>query len=338
MSLPVVAVVAFDRISPFHLSVPCVVFGEAHFATPEFEVRVCAAETTHLATTAGFGLAVDFGFEAIDAADIVVVPSWRDAHERPPETLLDRLVAAHGRGAQVVGLCLGAFVLAHAGLLDGRRATTHWAFVTEFAHQFPHLTLEPDVLYVDEGDVLTSAGTAAGLDCCLHLVRQRCGVEVANRVARRLVVAPHRAGGQSQFIEQPLPQIDECRLGFLLDTVRADLTTPHTLDSLAAQAGQSRRTFSRHFRRHTGTTVTQWLLSERLALAQQLLQSTSAPVDAVAAQAGFGSPESLRLHFRRQVGLSPSAWRHAFGGRPGDARSAQIIRPVLEDGSHYLLQ
>lgn len=313
-----VAVLAYQRISPFHLSVPCVVFGERHLGAPAFELRVCAWEDGPLATTAGFSLNVEQGLEALATARVVIVPSWRDPAERPPQAVLDALVAAHRRGAQVVGLCLGAYVLAEAGLLDGRRATTHWEFAADFARRYPAVTLDPGVLYVDEGNLLTSAGTAAGIDACLHLLRQRCGATTANRVARRLVTPPHRQGGQAQYIPQPLPaSAGDSRLAALLDRVRASLEQPHDLNSLAAQALMSRRTFTRHFRQLTGATVGQWLLGERLGLAQRLLESTDHGIERIAQLAGFGSPEALRLHFRRSLGVSPSQWRQSFGARDG---------------------
>lgn len=312
---PSVVVVAFDRISPFHLSVPCVVFGESHPGVPRFRFQVCGAEPGPLRTTAGFTIQPAQGLSALRHADTVIVPSWRDPAEPPPAPLLKALRAAHRRGARVVGLCLGAYVLAEAGLLDGRRATTHWAFVADFARRYPRVRVDGDVLYLEDDRIITSAGTAAGLDCCLHLLRQDHGAEVANRVARRLVVPPHRQGGQAQFVEQPLPaKSRDSRLASLLDEVRARLDLPHTLDSLARQALMSRRTFTRHFRQITGGTVGEWLAAERLALTQRLLETTDQPVDGIAALAGFGSPESLRHHFRAAFGVSPSAWRRTFSG------------------------
>jgi transcriptional regulator GlxA family with amidase domain len=313
MESPIVAVLAFDQISPFHLSVPCVVFGDAHPGVPRFDLRVCAAEAGPLATTAGFRVQVDHGLEALAQADTVIVPSWRDPLERPPQAALDALVAAHAAGAQMVGLCLGAFVLAEAGLLDGRRATTHWAAAPAFARRFPNVVLDADVLYVEDGRVLTSAGTAAGIDCCLYLLRKRYGGDVANRVARRLVTPPHRQGGQAQFIEQPLPlHPRDSRLAGLLDWVRAHIEAPHTLDSLAERALMSRRTFTRHFRQITGNTVGDWLLGERLALCQRLLETTDQSIERIAALAGFGSPVSMRQHFGKAFGVSPTAWRQTF--------------------------
>lgn len=310
-----VAVVAFDQISPFHLSVPCVVFGDCHPGLPAFDLRVCAAEEGLLRTTAGFRVAVDHGLEALASAQTVIVPSWRNPDERPPQPLLDALVAAHGRGAQMVGLCLGAFVLAAAGLLDGRSATTHWAWAPVFAARYPEVRLDADVLYVEDGNILTSAGTTAGLDCCLHLLRRQYGSEIANAVARRLVMPPHRQGGQAQYVEQPLPATArDSRLAGLLDWVRANLQEAHSLDSLAERSLMSRRTFTRHFRQLTGVTVGDWLLAERLALSQRLLETTDRPVEQVAALAGFGSPASLRHHFGQAFGVSPRAWRRTFQG------------------------
>ncbi|MGF6876704.1 helix-turn-helix domain-containing protein [Paraburkholderia sp. MM5477-R1] len=313
----VVAVVAFDRISPFHLSVPCVVFGEDRRGggVPDFDFRVCAAETGALATTAGFSIAVTHGLEALADAQTIIVPSWRDPAETPPAALLDALRAAHARGALLVGLCLGAFVLAAAGILDGRPASTHWAWADDFARRYPRVRLDADVLYVDDGNVLTSAGTAAGLDCCLHVLRKICGARVANHVARRLVVSPHRQGGQAQYVRQPMPPNPRGdRLSGLLDWVSGNLATPHTLDTLAARALMSRRTFTRRFRLATGTTVGAWLLAQRLARAQQLLESTDGSVEAIAASAGFGSAASLRQHFADAFRTSPSAWRREFRG------------------------
>jgi len=308
-----VAVVAFDGISVFHLSVPCVVFQSPTHGAPAFEVVVCAADRGAIRTTSGFRLAGLASLDALDVADAIVVPSWRDVEERPPERLLRALRDAHARGAQVVGLCLGAHVLAEAGLLDGRRATTHWEYAERLAHRFPAVEVDPNVLYVEEDRVMTSAGTAAGLDACLHLLRQRIGADAANRVARRLVVPPHRQGGQAQFIEQPLPRTSGgTRLATLVDAVRSRIAEPHTLDSLATEARMSRRTFTRRFKALTGTTVVAWLLAERLARSQQLLETTDQPVERIAELAGFGSVVSLRQHFRAAFGVSPTQWRRTF--------------------------
>ena len=323
---------AFDRISPFHLAVPCVVFGDRHPGAPEFELRVCAAEPGPLRTTAGFSVTAEHGLEGLRGADIVIVPSWRDPDERAPRALLAALNAAHARGARLVGLCLGAYVLAEAGLLDGLGATTHWSFAEDFARRYPAVRVDARVLYVDEGSLVTSAGTAAGIDCCLHLLRQDYGAEAANRVARRLVVAPHRQGDQAQFIEQPVPgTAGDTRLAHLLDRMRASLAAPHTVDTMAAQALMSRRTFTRRFRQATGATPMRWLMAERLARVQALLETTVVPIEHIAEQAGFASATVLRERFRAAFGLSPSAWRDGFtrlapAGDPASARRSPSRR------------
>jgi transcriptional regulator GlxA family with amidase domain len=314
--------VAFAGISPFHLSVPCVVLGEAHPGLPDFELRVCAWEPSPLATSAGFALQIGHDLSALDDAHTIIVPSWRDVNEPAPAVLINALVAAYVRGACLVGLCLGAYVLAQAGLLDGRRAGTHWEAATDFARRFPKVQLDADALYVVDGNLVTSAGTAAGLDCCLHLLRRQYGVKIANSVARRLVVPPHRLGGQAQFIEHPLPaNAADARLSDMFAWVRANLALPHTLAGLAGRALMSRRSFTRRFARLTGMSVGQWLLAERLTRSQSLLEGSDYSVEHVAQLAGFGSPESLRLHFRRAFGVSPAAWRTTFRGAGGHASS-----------------
>ncbi|HYG41671.1 MAG TPA: DJ-1/PfpI family protein, partial [Bordetella sp.] len=237
----VVAVVAFDQISAFHLTVPCAVFETRDMpGMPVFDLRVCAAEAGALRTSAGFTVHAEHALHALAEADIVVVPSWRDTGEPAPPTLLQALRQAHARGALIVGLCLGAFVLAEAGLLDGRAATTHWMWADDFSARYPQVQLDRDVLYVDAGDVVTSAGTAAGIDCCLHVLRRRWGAEVANSVARRLVVPPHRQGGQAQYVEQPVPaSVGADRLSGVLAWVSAHLDRAHDLDTLAARAAMS---------------------------------------------------------------------------------------------------
>lgn len=298
------------------------VFGDGLGADSPFEVVVCTAEPAPLRTTAGFSLSDLAPLSALRNADAIVVPSWRNVAERPPAALLKALVNAENRGAQIVGLCYGAHVLAEAGLLDGRRATTHWEYAREMAARFPAVAIDPNVLYVEDRNVLTSAGTAAGIDACLHLMRQRLGAEAANQLARRLVVPPHREGGQAQFIEQPLPNTASgTRLAQLIDAVRKRLDQPHSLDSLAAEVSMSRRSFTRHFRALTGTTVQSWLLAERLALSQRLLEATDQPVERVAELSGFGSVVSLRHHFRQALGVSPTRWRRSF------ARGTHSPRP-----------
>ncbi|TBW41202.1 helix-turn-helix domain-containing protein [Siculibacillus lacustris] len=328
-----IGVVAFPGINPFHLAVPGLVFGVDRGLgdTPRDRLLVGAAVPGRCPTSGGYALEIDHDFAALAACDMVIVPSWTDPDDEPDAALLDLLREAHGRGARIVGLCLGTFVVAAAGLLDGRAATTHWAAAEILAARHPAITVRPEVLYVDEGDVVTAAGVAAGLDCCLHLLRTRHGAEVANRVARRLVVSPHRQGGQAQFIEQPVrpgPEVD--RFARVLDAVRARLDRPHSLDATAAAASMSRRSFVRHFRRATGTSFAAWLRHQRLTAAQRLLETTDRPIEAIAAAVGFGSAVSLREAFERSFGTSPSRWRATFASREPAGSGAERRTAVVE--------
>ena len=322
-----VAVLAFEGVSLFHLSVPGMVFGikPAPSGLPPYEVRYCAPTPGRIRSDQGMEIEVPDGLEIMAKADIVVVPAWNHPEHVAPIALTEALQQANASGAQVVGLCLGAFVLGDAGLLDGRRTTTHWASRELFAQRFPKADFHPDVLYVDDGDVITSAGTVAAIDCCLNLVRQRHGADVANRVARLLVTPPHRQGGQAQYIEQPVPILpSESRLPGVLQWAREHLSEPLSLDVLADIARMSRRTFTRRFREATGTTVVKWLAFERIARAQQLLETTDMPIERVAAEVGFGTALSLRQYFSNQVHTSPSSYRRAFrDGRQGVGESDQ---------------
>lgn len=274
---------------------------------------MCASEKNALRTSAGFSITVQHSLRTLSRADIVIMPSWHNDCRPAPSALLEVLRRAHRRGARVVGLCLGAFVLAEAGLLDGKTATTHWHYATLLAERHATVNVDRDVLYVDEGDVVTSAGVAAGLDCCLHLLRDLCGAETANQVARRLVVAPHRQGGQAQFIEQPVPASrSDDRLSKVLEWATGHLDQAHDIDSLAERAAMSRRSFTRHFRQATGTTVVQWLLNQRLVRAQRMLENGDTSIEMIAQQAGFGSALSLRQHFRSAFKTSPSVYRRQF--------------------------
>lgn len=316
MQAPVVAVVAFDRISAFHLSVPCAVFGTYGGVpgAPKFSLKVCSAEGETLATTtSGFSVSMTPSLDITRTADVVVVPSWRDPRETPPAELVDAVAAASARGARIVGLCLGAYVLAAAGILDGRRATTHFAWADHFANRFPKVKVEPSVLYVDDGNVTTSAGTAAGIDCCLHIVRSMYGAKVADFAARRLVVPPHRHGAQAQLPPQPFStEGNGMRLAELLDWLRGTIVEKHTADSLAERLAMSRRTFNRRFLSLTGCSLSEWLLAERLRLAQKLLESTDLPLEVIATRSGLGSGSSFRQHFSRAFQTAPSAYRRQF--------------------------
>ncbi|GAA0596619.1 transcriptional regulator FtrA [Craurococcus roseus] len=260
---------------------------------------------------------VDGAAALLARAGTIVVPGWRGAAEPVPDTVCRALRRAHARGARVLSLCSGVFVLAAAGLLEGRRATTHWRYMDALRRAHPGIALEEDVLYVDEGSVLTAAGSAAGIDLCLHLVRGDFGLDAANSVARRLVVPLHRDGGQAQYVPRPVPTEREgARLGPLLDRMRARLDRPQPLPALAREAGMSLRTFLRRFRDATGCPPGEWLLRRRLDRARELLEggARAAPVEEVAGLCGFGSAATLRHHFRRRFGLGPAAYRARFTG------------------------
>jgi transcriptional regulator GlxA family with amidase domain len=243
----------------------------------------------------------------------VIVPASAHDDEQPTPELIDALQRAHRRGARMMSVCSGAFTLAAAGLLDGRRATTHWMHADELARRYPSIDVDPKVLYVDEGDVLTSAGTAAGIDLCLHVVRQDLGADVANAVARRMVVPPHRDGGQAQFVDQPVARCaDEDPLSGVLGWMLEHLDEPLTVEDLARRSTMSPRTFARRFRAVTGTTPLQWLLSQRVLLAQRLLETSDDPVELIATRCGFGTAAGLRQHFQRSTGTSPMAYRRTF--------------------------
>lgn len=312
----VVAALAANGVAPFELGVPCEVFGidRSYLVDPWYRFMVVAAEPPPIRTSVGgFTIDTPHRLDALDEADTIVIPAWRNPAEVPPEPMLDALRRAHGRGARILSECSGAFVLGYAGLLDGRRATTHWMHASALAQLFPEADIDPDVLYVDAGTILTSAGTAAGIDLCLHVVRLDHGAEVANAVARRMVVPPHRDGGQAQYVDTPVPT---CAGGDPLrdaiDWAMENLADDLTVSALARRAHMSPRTFARRFRSATGTTPLQWVLRQRILLAQRLLETSDQPVELVAASCGFGSPAALRAHFHRVVGTSPLAYRRTF--------------------------
>jgi len=310
-----VAVVVSDGLSPFEFAVACEVFGfdRSDIASPWYRFVVCSPNGSAVSTDMGFSIGSLRGLGAISSADTVIVAPEHKAPEAYSEQLLDALRRAHRRGARLVSLCTGAFVLAAAGLLDGRRATTHWRHCQEFAQRFPQVTLDPAVLYVDEGDILTSAGSAASIDLCLYLVRQDYGAEVANALARRMVVPPHRDGGQSQFVEVPLGVVDPANLfAETLVWLQGHLDEPLTVADLAERSAMSPRTFARQFRKTTGTTPYRWLLDQRVLLAQRLLETTDLSIDLVASKCGMGDAANLRDHFRRVVGTSPNNYRRTF--------------------------
>ncbi len=322
-----VAAVAYDGLCTFEFGITVELFGLPRPEIPNwYEFVVCAAERRPLCATGGVQLRPSAGIEALNRADTIILPGWRDPHEAPPRALVDALVAAHRRGARLASICSGVFVLAATGLLDGRRATTHWRYASMLRQAFPRIQVDPDVLYVDEGTVLTSAGSAAGIDLCMHLIRRDHGATVANAVARRLVMAPHREGGQAQFIPAPVGDEDRPWLAQLFDWVQRRLHEPLTIDRMARQAHMSTRTLTRRFAETAGVSPGTWLIGVRVARARDLLETSRHSVERIAVDCGFGSVATMRHHFRQRVHMSPAAYRarfHTTGphARPSRGRS-----------------
>ncbi|MFD8088101.1 helix-turn-helix domain-containing protein [Kitasatospora sp. NPDC059722] len=314
-----VALAVTDGMLHFELGLACEVFGADMTGRAEswYRLELCGPGAVQVGR---FRVQPDHGLDRLPYADTVVVPGWADVDEEPPRELVDAVRAAHDNGARVVSLCTGAFVLAAAGLLDGLRATTHWAHTRVLAARYPEVQVDPDVLYVDNGSVLTSAGKAAAMDLCLHLVRLDHGSSVANALARLLVVPPHRDGGQAQFVPTPVPAPGNHPLADLLPWVIERLDQPLTVEDLARRANMSSRHLGRHFRSVTGTSPLQWLLTQRIRHAQELLETTEDSVDAIAAATGMGTGTTLRRHFNRTVGVPPDAYRRTFRLRAAVSR------------------
>ncbi|GAA2125849.1 GlxA family transcriptional regulator [Actinomadura napierensis] len=320
-----VVVLALDGVYPFELSIPVRIFGSATGpgGDPLYEVLTCGIDGRPVRTSADFAIAVEHGCEIIGTAGTLVVPPFgcgpaedRDWCPPPVAAALARLRP----GTRIVSICTASYLLAAAGLLDGRPATTHWAEAERFKRLFPGVDVNADVLFMDDGDVLTSAGVAAGIDLCMHIVRRDHGSEVANRVARRCVVPPWREGGQAQFIERPVPEPDAAATSATRAWALGELHRPIPLAEMARHARMSVRTFSRRFREETGMTPGQWLARQRVDLARRLLETTDLPVDRIAERAGFGTSASLRQHLVASIGVPPSAYRHTFRAARSDRR------------------
>ncbi|GAA5042699.1 helix-turn-helix domain-containing protein [Streptomyces similanensis] len=313
-----VAAVLLDGVHPFELGVVCEVFGidRSDDGLPVYDFAVVSAEGPSLSThVGGLSVSTPYGLDRLEEADLIAVPAGNDFATRVhPPALLAALVRAVDRGARVLSVCSGVFVLGAAGLLEGRRCAAHWRHAAELRRQYPHVVVEPDVLYVDEGTVITSAGTAAGIDACLHIVRQEQGPEVANKIARRMVVPPHRDGGQAQYIERPLPKSRCDTVGEVLVWMERHLDEEVTVEQLAARALMSPRTFARRFQQETGTTPYRWILRQRVLLAQRLLEGTDETMDAIADRTGFGTAAALRHQFVRTLGTTPHSYRRTFRG------------------------
>ncbi|MBY8859412.1 DJ-1/PfpI family protein [Nocardia sp. CA2R105] len=300
--------------SPFELACAAEVFGTIRPDIPvHYDFRICAEHPGPLRTTVGHAMLVDAGLAALREADTVVVPGWQPAGALVSPAVIDALRAAHQRGTRIAAICTGAFVLAQAGLLDGRRATTHWRHTALLATTFPEVRVDRDVLYVDHGDVATSAGTGAGIDLCLHLVRCDHGAAYAAQIARNMVLPPHRDGNQLQYATQPAPARADESLSPLLAWATSQLDTPLTIGRLAGRAGLSNRTLARRFTEQLGTSPGRWLLGQRLDAARMLLETTDLPVEAIATRVGLASAVNLRRHFRAHLATTPGAYRRTFG-------------------------
>ncbi len=303
---------AYDGVNTFELGIATEVFGLSGMGEHWYRVMVCADRPKEpLVTGAGVRLVADAGLSRLREAGTVVVPGWANIDRDPPTALVDALRRAHARGARIASICSGVFVLAAAGLLDGRRVAVHWAQADALAQRYPRLLVDPGVLYVDDGDILSSAGRAAGLDLCVHVVRRDFGAATANEVARRLVIPAHREGGQAQFIERSVRSEGDPLAG-VLEWARRHVEGELSVSALAAKAGMSRRTFIRRFEAATGVTPGEWVLLERVAQARSLLETTALPVEQVASATGFGSADALRHHFRVRLDTSPARYRASF--------------------------
>lgn len=308
----VVAVLAYDGVSAFELGLALEVFGLSRMGPDWYRVVVCCERPGQpLMASNGLKVIADAGLSALTRAHTIIVPGSRDIVE-PSVALLDALRRAHRRGARVASICAAAFILAAAGLLDGRRATTHWAHTEKLSRRYPRVQVDANVLYVDDGDIMSSAGRAAGLDLCLHIVRSDHGTEIANQVARRLVIAPHREGGQAQYIRQPVPRVEGDALADVFAWAQRHLDRDLTISSLATKARMSRRTFIRRFEDATGMSPGEWVVQTRIAKARELLEATQIPIEGVATETGFGSADAMRHHFRLRLGTSPANYRAAF--------------------------
>jgi AraC family transcriptional activator FtrA len=311
-----VAALLNERVATFELGIVAEIFGlpRPEMGPDWYRLITVAEERRPLAATGGLKVSPEAGLEALARAATIVIPSWRTDGAPPSPAVRKALSEAHARGARLVSICSGAFLLAACGFLAGRRATTHWLYADRLRALHPDIEVNPDVLYVDEEQILTSAGSAAGVDLLLHIVRKDFGARAANEIARRMVMAPHREGGQAQFIDRPVPRRANDALGALLEAVRRRPAERWTIARMARRVAMSQRTFIRRFHESTGMSPGEWVIATRLEAARYLLESSAAGLDEVSQSSGFGSPAALRHHFRQQVGLTPTAYRAQFGG------------------------
>ncbi len=327
----IVAVLALDGVVAYDLAIPCGVFGHvmAGDGTPHYEVKVCGEART--VRSRDFALAISYGLETIVGADTLVIPGVDETDSPVSPAVVDAVRGAWAAGARIASICSGAFVLAATGLLDGRQATTHWLGAKTLASRYPRIAVDPNVLYVDEGRIITSAGASAGMDMCLHLIRRDHGQAVAMQAARLAVAPLDREGGQAQYIRHEPPRTN-ASLAPVLEWMTVNAGKPLTFKAMASEAGMSARTFARRFREQTGTTPMQWFLSVRLRRAQELLETSRASIDQIATAAGFSSPVTFRSSFRRMAGLSPAAYRDNFKTR--DTNQLHLAKPMIDLSDH----
>ena len=312
-----VVALLYEGLCMFEFASAAEVFGMARPELGEdwYRFETCAAEQGEIQGQYGTRIRPDGNLDRLTEAGTIIIPGWKGVDAPVPLPVVDALRLAHARGARLLSICSGSFVLAATGLLDGRRATTHWRYAEAMRLRYPAIEVDPDVLYVDEGQLLTSAGSAAGLDLCLHLIRRDRGPAIANHVARRLVIPPHREGGQAQYVERPVAKRERDLLGPVMDTMRRRLADDLPLATLAAMATMSERSFIRRFKASTGTTPADWLTTLRVDRARELLESSALSIDLIAGQTGLGTATTLRHHFRRKLGTSPGAYRQRFAAR-----------------------
>ncbi len=315
MSLPKVVLIVYPDITSFHFSVPQIIFSlELPHQGALFDLKIASSNGEIVKSDNNLSIDPDGGLELLESADVVIVAGWSNLEMKPEAELTKSLILAHQRGAKIVGLCYGAYVLAYSGLLNGKRAATHWLAEEDFSNRFPLVKLDNNALYIEDDRLVTSAGTGASLDCCLYLVREIYNSHIANKVARIMVIPPHREGGQAQFIEQAIPKTThDSQINKLLDYLRENISNHHGIDELAEKLSMSRRTFTRHFYKATSMTFTAWLINERVRVARELLESTNLSIEQVSELSGFLNVTSFRQHFRDKYQVSPHIWRKTFG-------------------------
>ncbi len=314
MSVPVIGLFVFPKINPFHFSIPNMIFNLRIDDQPLFDLKIFSVDGQVVQTEYAMMIVPDTHIEQMDQFDMIIIPGWDDFNHVPDPKLITGLQQAYANGKIIVGLCYGTYALAYAGLLDHKKATTHWLAEQDFSQRFPHVQFDRNSLYVDDQRVITSAGTGAALDCCLYLIRGCYNTSIANKISRIMVIPPHREGGQAQFIEQPVAESSQdAQISLLLDFLRQNLNVQHRIEHLAERTHMTRRTFTRHFKKATGMTLMDWLTVERIRFAAQLLETTRLSIEKVSELAGFNNTVSFRTKFREKYNTSPQAWRKSFG-------------------------